>query len=222
MDEKFLKELGIDDADAISKIIKKQKDEMHDTLAGRFIPKDRFDEINNRAKEYKELLETAKADAEEADGLRKELEDLKKASREMEEKYAREDERRRHIDAIRKNLPDDIIDPDDVLGRLDIDAYKYRSDGTVSGLSEDIEALRKSKPHYFKAKDEGDNSQDGHSQRNNPLFGIVGMQPPANSSEGKNDDDKPQDVMFGQMLAQMRMGADTQAARAREAYFGGK
>ncbi len=208
--EELLK-LGITEEQA-TKIL-----EMHkNAISGNYVPKATFDEERNKVKEYTKLLEDAKADAEDAEGLKKQIEDLKAESKKMQETYAAQELHREHLEAVRKLLPEDIIDADDIISRLDIDSYTYKGD-TVKGLSEDIDTLRKTKPHYFKATDEGD---DKGGANNNFIKGIVGMQKPSESAgEGGSHKDEPLGVQLGKQLGQLRMQSEQQSQKARETFF---
>ena len=63
-------------------------------ISGNYIPKKVFDDERKKSKEYEKLLEDTKADTEGAEELKKELENLKKTSQEMKEKYEKEEWRK--------------------------------------------------------------------------------------------------------------------------------
>ena len=151
--EELLK-LGVTEEQA-AKILEIHKE----AISGNYVPKATFDEERNKAKEYAKLLEAAKADGEDRDALKKQIEDLKEASKKMQDKYDAEELHRTRLEVVKKNLPDDIIDADDIISRLDIDSYTYKGDA-VKGLSEDIDALRKTKPHYFKSEGDENNNDN--------------------------------------------------------------
>lgn len=217
MNSEELIKLGVDEETA-TKILEMEKKD----ISGNYIPKKVFDDERKKSKEYEKLLEDAKSDAEGAEELKKELENLKKTSQEMKEKYEKEELHRDHLDAVKKLLPDDVIDPDDILERLDIDSYTYKGD-QVKGLSEDIESLRKSKPHYFKKADDGD-SKDGEGSGNDNsaqkfIQGIMGLQNPGGSADDKGGNSGSKDISLGKQLGQLRMQAATESKKSREAFF---
>lgn len=187
-----------------------------DTISGNYIPKATFDEERKKSKELQELLDNAKADAKDAEELKQQIANLKEESKKLQEEYEKKEIHRSHLDSVKKLLPDDVIDADDIISRLDIDSYTYKDD-TVKGLSEDIEALRKSKPHYFKKIED---SKEENRNSNDFIQGIMGLQQPSESSKnGGNDDSEPESVKLGKQLGMLRMQSEKQAQEAREAFF---
>lgn len=212
MNSEELIKLGLTEEQA-DKVIALHKDK----ISGNYVPKATFDEEREKVKEYKKLVDDAKANATDSEELKKQIEDLKEKSKTMEAEYKKKEEHREHIESIKKLLPEDVIDADDIISRLDIDSYTYSGD-TVKGLSEDIEALRKSKPHYFKAKEDKENTSD--DQSNNFLKGIVGIQKPSESSENSGKDIKePESVQLGKQLGKLRMQTEQQSQKSRETFF---
>ena len=187
---------------------------MHkDAISGNYIPKATFDAEREKNKEMQALLDKAKSEAGDSEELRKQIDVLKAESKKLQDEYAQKETRRQHLEAVRKNLPDDVIDPDDIIARLDVDTYKYDGD-TVKGLSEDIDALRKSKPHYFKSKDDS-----GDDKSTSFIEGIIGMQSPSESSKGGNENNDSESVQLGKQLGKLRMQSDKSSAESREAFF---
>lgn len=197
-----------------NKVLALHEASVKDTISGNYIPKATFDDERKKAKELSALLEQMKADSEDVEGLKAQIEKLKEEAKTIKETYEAQEVKRERLEAIKKHLPDDIVDVDDVISKLDIDNYTYAND-KVKGLKEDIEALRKSKPHYFKevkAKDENSSF----------IEGIVGLQNPSNSTnENASTDGKgvPLSVQLGQKLGQLRMQADKGSQKAMETYF---
>lgn len=195
-----------------NKILALHESSMKEAISGNYIPKATFDDERKKSKELNALLEQAKSESGDIEELKAQIVKLKEEAKTIKETYEAQEVKRERLEAIKKNLPDDIVDVDDVISKLDIDNYTYAND-KVKGLKEDIEALRKSKPHYFKeVKSEDKNA--------NFIDGIVGLQNPQTSStETKSTDGVPLSVQLGQKLGQLRMQADKGSQKAMETYF---
>lgn len=207
MKKEELLEIGLTEEQA-TKVMDKYKE----SISGNYIPKATFDAEREKNKEMQKLLEQTKADASTVEELKKELETVKEGSKKLEEEYAQKELHRNHLDIIKKSLPDDIIDVDDIISRLDIESYTYTGD-TVKGLSEDIDTLRKSKPHYFKTKETPGNE-------NNNILGIIGLQKPGISTGNEGEANKVSaDILLAQQLGKSQMQTYEQSQKSRETFF---
>ena len=121
-----------------------------------FVPKTRFDEVN----EEKKNLQTAKKKAED------DLEELKKTAGDNEaltkQITALQEEAKQNAgqikamklsNAIRLGITD-AQDAELVAGLVDQSKVILGEDGKVTGLEEQLKALRESKPFLFKAKEQ--------------------------------------------------------------------
>lgn len=207
-----LLELGVEESVA-DKIMKMHKD----AISGHYIPKAVFDDERNKAKDLQKLLDTANANASDAEALRAELNSAKEKAAQMQKEYEDKETHRQRLEAVKKELPNDIIDVEDVLSKLDIDNYKY-ADGKVKGLKEDIDTLRKTKPHYFKAVDNLEREEPDNSS-NNYITGLYGLQKPKESSNAPQKQESSPSVELGKMLGQLKVQSLKEAREAREAYF---
>lgn len=126
-------------------------------LDGAFIPKSRFNEINERNKDLttqiadrdKQLTDLKKA-AGDNETLKVQIADLQKTNKEQKEAADARIKTLQLDSAIRLAIGGSAQDVDIVSGLIKRDALVLGEDGKVSGLKEQVEDLRKTKPFLFK------------------------------------------------------------------------
>ncbi|WP_289051199.1 phage scaffolding protein [uncultured Acidaminococcus sp.] len=126
-------------------------------LDGAFIPKSRFNEINERNKDLtaqiadrdKQLTDLKKA-AGDNESLKAQIVDLQKTNKEQKEAADARIKTLQLDSAIKLAIGDTAQDVDIVTGLIKRDALVLGEDGKVSGLKEQVEDLRKTKPFLFK------------------------------------------------------------------------
>lgn len=205
---------GLEDAQAkIAEAVLKAQ------IAGEYIPKHRFDEVNEKNKELAESLTQAEADkaeaikrAEKAEGevapLQEQLQSTKaeweKKYRDLEEKHKQEEEDRQTLEtfnarmnAIKSYLGETVYDTDMVSSLIDLEGLKVEN-GKVSGVEEAVEAIKKDKPFLFKPE------ETLHSTA-------------PTSAPNKGGSEK---VNFGELLAKKAQAVDELTQAATEKYFG--
>ena len=137
-------------------LAQKIADASADELKG-YIPKSRFDEVNEAKKKAEELvkerdgqLEELKKSAGDSEALQKQIEELQEANETAAKKYA-DDLKQMQID----NAVDKAIaaangkNPKAIKALLDLSDAKLEDDGTVKGLSAQLEALTKAEDSSF-------------------------------------------------------------------------
>ena len=153
--EEFVK-LGIDE-----ELAKKAEAASQEELKG-YIPKARFDEVNNEKKKL-ELdvrdrdgqLETLKNSTGDVEGMKQQIATLQAENKTKDEAHAAE---------IRQLKLDAAIDAALTAAKAknavavkallkDMDNAELADDGTIKGLSEQLEAIQKSDSYLFEAKD---------------------------------------------------------------------
>ncbi len=131
-----------------------------DELKG-YIPKARFDEVNNEKKKL-ELdvrdrdgqLETLKNSTGDVDALKKQIETLQAENKTKEEAHAAEIKQLKVDSAIDLALGDAKAKNKIAVKALlkDMDKAELDADGSIKGLAEQIAALQKSDSYLFDAK----------------------------------------------------------------------
>lgn len=176
MTETQLKELGLDEATA-KKVADASATELKD-----YIPKHRFDEVNNEnktlksnAEENKKALEALKASSGDAEEMKKQIETMQEESKEAEKKYLKEMNEVRMENAIKLAIHGLAQDEDIVSGLFDKSKLILGDDGKVTGLEDQLETFKKDKPFLFKKEESNDNNKGGFQPK-------VGAEPPESSS----------------------------------------
>ena len=126
-----------------------------------FIPKSRFDEVNNAkntaealVKTRDEQIETLKNSTGDVGELKKQIEDLQKENKDAADAHAAEIKQLK-ID----NATDTAIinakgkNAKAIKALLNLENAELDEDGSIKGLAEQIEALQKSESYLFEAKD---------------------------------------------------------------------
>jgi len=109
--------------------------------------------------------------------------------------------------AIKVMLTGKVIDADDVLPKLDMTKVIYKEGKIESGLTEQLDALKISKPHYFAA-------DATKIQNNGWIFGT----PPVDGLKTPEATKLTQQTEFGKQLAESRTsGASNE--KGAQAYF---
>lgn len=122
-----------------------------------FIPKTRFDEVNEAKKtaegQVKTLtkdLETAKANAGDNEDLKKQLDDALQKQKDDKKAFDEQMKDLKVSNAIKLAIADTAQDADLVAGLIDKSKLILGEDGKVTGLDEQVKALKKDKAFLFK------------------------------------------------------------------------
>lgn len=157
MKKEELVKLGLTEEDA-EKVAKASEEE----LKG-YIPKARFDEVNEAKKHAEESvkerdkqIEGLKSSAGDAEKLKQQIDELQKANKEKDSVHATEIKKLKLDNAVdsalnaakAKNLKA-------VRALLDLDKAELSEDGTVKGLAEQIEKLSKAEDSKFMFESSG-------------------------------------------------------------------
>ncbi len=153
--DEFVK-LGIDEETA-----KKCEAASLEELKG-FIPKERFNEVNNEKKALEtavsvrdKQLETLKNSTGDVETLKKQIADLQTENKTKDEAHAAEIKRLKIDSAVETALMNAKAKNTTAVKALlkDLDKAELADDGTVKGLAEQISALQKSDDYLFEAKE---------------------------------------------------------------------
>ena len=216
MDKDELVALGLTEEQADSVIESHKKD-----LAGKYIPKERFDTVNTQLNTTKEELTkrdtqlTSLADvAKDNEALTAAIDKLKADNRESEQQYQTQltDVQKRGAVAI--TLGDTVQDASIVMNLLKLDDIQVSPSGEVAGLTEQIEKLKKEKPFLFVAEEDGD-------EDSRPGFRVRGTPPPASAGGGHPPTKAtPEDI--GKQFAARKKASIASMQTATEYYFNKK
>ena len=130
---------------------------------GNWIPKDKFNEVNEAKKQAEEALKERdkqladlKKAAEGNEELRKQIEELQKQNKQAAEQYEAKIRDMAVTTAIKLAVAGDAHDPDLVATLLDKTKIELDDNGNVkAGLDDQIKALRESKAFLFVQKEDG-------------------------------------------------------------------
>lgn len=145
--------LGIDEKLA-EKAAEESKKELSD-----YVPKERFDEVDKTRKTleesvkgYEQQLEAVKTAAGDNESLKQKISELQEQNKQKDEEYKTQLNDLRMTNAIKLAISADAQDSDLVAGLIDKDKLILGEDGTVTGLDEQVKALRENKAFLFKEK----------------------------------------------------------------------
>lgn len=214
MDKKKLLEMGFTDEQA-EKIVKAHKAE----IDGNYIPKHRFDEVNESLKALK--TETEQKDRQikelgsfkgDAEALKTKVSELQEANKQLDTQHKTELAQLKKTNAIKFSIAAEVEDADLVLSRLDLSKVEVDEEGKIkSGFKEQYEALKTEKPFLFK-KEEAPKK---------PGFKPTGKKPEGGDNPPPaGDEDKA--VEIAKSLATGKSGAGDATTKANDYYFGPK
>lgn len=212
MDKESLIKAGLTEEQA-NAVIK-----MHqEAIDGNFVPKATFNaerdknkalttQVADRDKQIAELGKF-KGTAEELQTKVSALENQNKADK---EKYEADLLQAEKTAAIRFDIASLVIDPEDILPKLDQTKIVFKDGKIVSGLKEQLDELKTAKPHYFKTEQDTNKSQpDGW------IFGKT----PAEGTDDSGKETKSEAQKFGEFLANSKMSGSNAADKAADVYF---
>lgn len=171
---------------------------------GNWIPKEKFDNLNDEKKQYKEQVDTLNVELGKLQGKLKDnegatatIEDLKKqiTDKETEMKAIRKSNAIR-LEVLKAN-PNDVAD---ILPHLKDDTITIGEDGTITGLKEQLDVLKESKAYLFK---EIEPAGTGGSLGNG----------------GRTYSNDKDDKGIGEKLAKMQNEQIENMAKSQELYF---
>lgn len=199
MDKKRLTEAGLTDAQ-VTEVLKLHKE----VLDNQFIPKHRFDEVNEELKTAKTQVAERDTQIKElkefkgnAETLKAKIAELEAANTQKDAEYQKTLATERKRNAVKMALMQDEQgkphDLDLVLGMMDLEKITLGDDGSISGgYKEQNENIRKEKAFLFAAK-------ANPNPNPNPFFGN----PPKNGDPNPNPNPTGD---YGKGLAAVKLG----------------
>lgn len=157
LNREFLKDLGIDDKDVVdaildehSKIIGEVKKELNTVNAKFEFLNQKNDELTSELKDRDNQLNDLKNSTEDVAGLKKTIEDLQNTNKTSDEAHKNEINNLKKSFAIENALRDakarNVIS---VKALLKLDNIELNEDGSLKGLSEQIETLKGAEDSKF-------------------------------------------------------------------------
>lgn len=138
------------------KLAEKAAEASKKELSG-FVPKDRFDEVNESKKQletslkdYETQMETLKATTGDSESLKKQISELQEQNKKKDEEHKQQMNDLRMTNAIKLAISESAQDSDLVAGLIDKEKLILGDDGKVTGLDEQIKSLKESKSFLFK------------------------------------------------------------------------
>jgi len=209
-----LKELGLSD-EQIAEFIK-------ETINDKFIPKHRMDEVNEKNKQLtedisnrdKQIKELSKFEGDNAT-LKAKVEELEAANKQKDEANAKAITELKVNNAINFALSGKVQDgyQDLVTGLIDKNSIILKEDGTISGLQEQLDKIKKDKALLFVAED-----TDNGTDKNPNGWSFKGHNP----DEGTHPNNKSISENFVQSLLSDAKTVSESTGKATEYYFGNK
>ena len=192
--------------------------ELHkQAIDGNYVPKDTFEAERTKVKEANETIADRDKQIAElgkfkgtAEELQKKVDDLTaendKAKKEYEDKLKEAEE----LTAIRTAVSDRVHNADDILSRLDRTKLTITDGKVVAGLVEQLDAISKTHPHYFKEA-KGDDGKPGLPWGWHPS----GKSPDESKGSGTQDSA----AEFGKSLAKAQSQGISSTQKASDIYF---
>ena len=157
------------------------KQDLQDVSEGKYVPKDRFDQVNNQVKEYKKQvsdrdtqISNLKEEFKDVDGLKDKVDQLTRDNAKQKEDYENQIKTINFNNALKASLSSyNCKDEDYLMSKIDRNSIKLNSDGTILGLKEQVEAFKKGHEYLFEKEIKGTgsfNTGGGSSEGNTPKF----------------------------------------------------
>lgn len=212
-----LLDLGLEE-----EVAKKVKKEFDDSINGNYIPKHRFDEVNEELKSEKKKvsdrdkeinnLSKSTANAEE---YKKQLEDLQTTLKEKDKASKAELDLVKKESAMKVALANEVHDFEVAKGLINTDALVFNDKGELQGLEEQVKTLKKEKAFLFKETKQ----DDGSGGKVNPLIKVLGEEGLQNKQSSASPDSKLDAKKIAQSVLGTGSGDNKAIENAKNAYF---
>lgn len=137
-------------------------------LDGSYVPKSRFNEVNeekntlkNTVADRDKQLEALKKTSGDAEGLKKQIESLQAENKKAKEESEAKLKDLQFNNAIKLAIVEKAQDVDIVLQQFDKSKLILGADGKVTGLDEQLKMLEKEKPFLFKQQNQNPYNPNG-------------------------------------------------------------
>lgn len=143
-----------------------ENQDLRDVSEGKFVNKERFEQVNKQAKDYKKQVEERdqqitdlKDEFKDAKGLKEKVEQLESDNKKQKEEYEKQINDMNFNNALKAALaPYKCKDTDYLMSKINKDSIKLNEDGTIIGLKEQIEPFKKEHGYLFEVEPKGTGS----------------------------------------------------------------
>ena len=186
-------------------------------IDGNYVPKATFEAERDKVKTANDTIaERDKQIAElgkfkgNAEELQKKVDDLTAENTRKDQEYQDKLKEMEVTTAIRAAIADQVHSVDDIMPKLDRTKLTIADGKVTAGLVEQMDAIKKASPHYFKA-DKGGAGQGGFPGGWHPF----GKSPEESAGQGGNDSA----AEFGKNLAKAQSQGIASTQKAADIYF---
>lgn len=182
------------------------------TLDNNYVSKESFNSVNTKKNELQTQLDIANTEItrlkpleEKISALNTTITQLEHDKSELQTKYNNQATVLQQENIVKSALMNVVVDMDDVFPKLDMQKIIFKDNKIESGLQEQLDTLKQSKPHYFKSV-----------ENKNNFFGFS----PNNSNNNNNNNDSV-GVSFAKELAKSVITQSEAMKKANDTYFKG-
>lgn len=189
--------------------------QMHQkSIDGNYIPKATFEAERQKVKDANAIIAERDKQITElgsfkgtAEELQKKVDELTTANNTAKTEYEAKLTKMAQENSLKLAIADKVHNVEDILPKLDVTKITFKDGAVVAGLVEQMEALKKSNPYYFKEDNAGRNLPSGWTP-----FGRTPEEGGGSSGSAEEE--------FGKSLAKAVSSGNTFAERADKTYFG--
>ena len=189
--------------------------QMHQkSIDGNYIPKATFEAERQKVKDANAIIAERDKQITElgsfkgtAEELQKKVDELTTANNTAKTEYEAKLTKMAQENSLKLAIADKVHNVEDILPKLDVTKITFKDGAVVAGLVEQMEALKKSNPYYFKEDNSGRNLPGGWTP-----FGRKPEEGGGSSGSAEEE--------FGKSLAKAVSSGNTFAERADKTYFG--
>lgn len=189
-----------------------------EAIDGNYVPKATFDAERDKLKTANETIADRDKQIKElgafkgtAEELQKTVDDLTAQNEKDKKDYEAKLTEMETNNAIRSVIADQVHNVDDIMPRIDKTKLTIVDGKVTAGLVEQVDAVKKTHPHYFKESGTNNSNNNGFPGGWHP-FG----QSPA---EGNNNNGTDSAAEFGKNLAKAQSQGIASIQKAADIYF---
>lgn len=187
-------------------------------IDGNYVPKATFDAERDKLKTANETIADRDKQITElgkfkgtAEELQKKVDDLTAENTKKDQEYQGKLKDMEETAAIRAAVADQVHSVDDIMPKLDRTKLTIKDGKVVAGLVEQMDAIKKDSPHYFKETRGDDGGKGGWPGGWNPF----GKSPDESRGQGGTDSA----AEFGKSLAKAQAQGISSTQKAADIYF---